>query len=122
MCGSRAAPRRSAPTSSRSSTATRRARGAPWLLATAALGALFVALQGREWAALVAYGLTTSSSVYGAFFYTIVGAHALHAIAGVLVTALLWGRGGSGAVSAFALYWYFVVGLWPVLYGVVYLW
>jgi len=95
----------------------------PW---AAALGALFVALQGVEWVRLVRFGLTMTSSTYGAFFYVVVGAHALHVLAGLL--ALLWvtrllhgGRLGDEAFRAVRIFWYFVVGLWPVLYGLVYL-
>src|SRR5688572_31524505 len=33
------------------------------------LGATFVALQGAEWVALLAQGLTLTSSSHGAFFY-----------------------------------------------------
>jgi len=93
---------------------------------SAALGALFVGLQGLEWVRLVRFGLTVTSSTYGAFFYVVVGAHGLHALAGLL--ALGWaglrlhaGRLGREAFQAVRIFWYFVVGLWPVLYGLVYL-
>jgi heme/copper-type cytochrome/quinol oxidase subunit 3 len=95
----------------------------PW---ATALGALFVALQGVEWVRLVRFGLTMTSSTYGAFFYAVVGAHALHVLAGLL--ALVWvarllhgGRLGAEAFRAVRIFWYFVVGLWPILYGLVYL-
>ncbi len=95
----------------------------PW---AASLGALFVALQGVEWVRLVRFGLTMTSSTYGAFFYVVVGAHALHVLAGLL--ALLWvtrvlyrGQLGWEAFRAVRIFWYFVVGLWPILYGLVYL-
>jgi heme/copper-type cytochrome/quinol oxidase subunit 3 len=94
--------------------------------ATLALGAAFVALQGWEWVRLVRFGLTLTSSTYGAFFYLVVGAHALHALGGL--AALAWAtvrlRRGAltpDALQAVALFWYFVVGLWPVLYVLVYL-
>jgi heme/copper-type cytochrome/quinol oxidase subunit 3 len=93
-----------------------------WVLTTVALGAAFVALQGSEWVRLVGFGLTTRSSVYGAFFYLIVGAHALHAVAGLAVLAVLARKSiGAASLRLGAMYWYFVVGLWPVLYALVYL-
>ena len=46
------------------------------LAATAALGALFLAVQGYEWARLIHYGLTVTSGAYGATFYTLIGFHA----------------------------------------------
>jgi len=51
-----------------------------WLAATAALGAMFVALQGVEWAHLLGYGITAQSSLASGFFYLIVGAHAAHVL------------------------------------------
>lgn len=89
---------------------------------TAVLGLAFVLLQGGEWVRLVGFGLTTSSSLYGAYFYTLVGAHALHAVAGVLLVLAAWRLAGSaGLRTAAAMYWLFVVWLWPVLYILVYL-
>ncbi len=90
------------------------------------LGALFVAVQGVEWVRLLAFGLTMRSSQYGSFFYLIVGMHAVHAVAAL--AALLHARmrltHGALSADAFAavrVFWYFVVGVWPVLYVVVYL-
>src|SRR5688572_26410303 len=53
------------------------------------LGAAFVALQGREWVGLLAQGMTMTSSTLGAFFYLIVGLHALHVA--VCIVAMGWG-------------------------------
>lgn len=90
------------------------------------LGTLFVAVQGVEWARLLAFGLTMRSSQYGSFFYLIVGMHAAHAV--VAIAALLYARVqlvrgalGADAFAATRVFWYFVVGVWPVLYVVVYL-
>ncbi len=95
-------------------------------LIAALLGATFVTVQGFEWTRLLAYGLTMRSGPYGSFFYLIVGTHAAHAVAAVV--ALLWAvaRLGSQKISAdgfraVRLFWYFVVGVWPILYVLVYL-
>jgi heme/copper-type cytochrome/quinol oxidase subunit 3 len=87
------------------------------------LGVLFVGVQGFEWIRLVGYGLRASSGSYGATFYTIVGAHAVHALGGIatLVVTRRLVRRGRGDVAAALLYWGFVVLLWPVLYALVYL-
>jgi cytochrome c oxidase subunit 3 len=96
------------------------------LLASIVLGAGFVLLQGREWVGLIAQGLTLQSSALGSFFYLIVGLHALHAVValGVLIDAWRRLRRGSLAparLAAAEIFWYFVVGVWPVLYWRVYL-
>lgn len=90
------------------------------------LGAFFVVFQGREWAALLGEGLTLTSSTYGGFFYLIVGTHALHALAAIACLAWAWLRLRSGRLmpsqfGAVAVFWYFVVLVWPVLYLKVYL-
>jgi heme/copper-type cytochrome/quinol oxidase subunit 3 len=98
-----------------------------WLLWTAALGTLFVAVQGYEWVRLIGFGLTTSSSLYGATFYTIVGAHGLHVLGAL--TLLGWAcrraaRGGfrtAVELEPVRMFWSFVVIIWPALYVLVYL-
>jgi cytochrome c oxidase subunit 3 len=100
-----------------------------WLSTTACLGALFLAVQGYEWVRLVRFGLTMSSGIYGATFYTLIGCHALHVLGAVLwLTAVLFHarRGGftkgrHSGVELCGMYWTFVVALWPLLYGLVYL-
>lgn len=89
------------------------------------LGAVFVVYQIVEFARLLALGFTLQSSAGGGFFFTIVGAHALHAIVGI--GALSWATYARGRASmtpgltkAIRIYWYFVVLLWPVVYGVLY--
>lgn len=90
-------------------------------------GIVFVAVQGGEWTRLIGHGLTLASGSYGSFFYLLIGAHALHAVAGILALGILVpGPARLGAVSdqtrrAALLYWLFVCGLWPVLYVLVYL-
>jgi heme/copper-type cytochrome/quinol oxidase subunit 3 len=111
--------------------AAKRYKDDPWaaerpFLVTMLLGIAFVVLQGREWVALLAQGLTLTSSTLGSFFYLIVGAHGLHAIAGIILLMYAWRRLRRGQLSdaaflAIQIFWYFVVGLWPILYWRVYL-
>ena len=97
------------------------------LVVTLALGGLFVGLQGIEWVRLIGYGLTVTSSSYGSIFYVLIGFHAIHVLTGVLFLALVtvfavrnrFPR-GTASMEAVSLFWYFVVLVWPVLYGVVY--
>ena len=99
------------------------------LTLTAALGGLFLVVQGYEWFRLIRFGLTASSGIYGTTFYSLIGAHAAHVVAALAwlgVTTALARRGRfagpeAAAVTACALYWHFVVALWPILYVTVYL-
>lgn len=90
------------------------------------LGIIFVGIQGIEWIRLLSYGLTMTSSQYGAFFYLIIGTHALHAIGAVIGLLRLSRKLDAGDLKeetfhAVQLFWYFVVGIWPILYVLVYL-
>jgi heme/copper-type cytochrome/quinol oxidase subunit 3 len=99
------------------------------LVVTAGLGALFLLVQGYEWARLVHFGLTLSSGIYGSTFYTLIGTHAAHVLGALVwlaVTVALAARGRfadgrTGPLRACSMYWHFVVALWPILYVAVYL-
>ena len=99
------------------------------LLHTAILGLVFLTVQGYEWAKLIGYGLTLSSGVYGATFYTLIGCHGLHVLGAVVWLGSVWLRATHQCYTATrrtgvvlcGMYWSYVVGLWPVLYWLVYL-
>jgi len=99
------------------------------LAVTAALGAVFLLVQGSEWASLIGHGLTLSSSTYGATFYTLIGLHAAHVVGAVawLLVVLLgawrgrYGKDDAVGVQICGVYWAFVCALWLVLFGLVYL-
>lgn len=90
------------------------------------LGAFFVAFQGWEWVRLIQYGMTMTSGIFGACFFLIIGTHAVHALAAI-VAMLAYTvpfrseRLRPAAFQAMQIFWFFVVGIWPVLYGLVYL-
>ena len=99
-----------------------------WLEATVWSGFLFLVIQGSEWIRMAHFGVTLFSGVYGGFFYLLVGLHGFHALGGFL--ALYWVRqrayrpayvgGDTLGVDLCRMYWYFVVGLWPILYFLIY--
>ena len=96
---------------------------------TAILGAIFLAVQGGEWIRLVHYGLTLRSGTYGATFYTLIGCHGLHVFGAVVWLAVIRLQARRGrfsperdvGVQLCKMYWMFVVGLWLVLFPIVYL-
>jgi heme/copper-type cytochrome/quinol oxidase subunit 3 len=96
---------------------------------TVALGTVFLAVQGYEWQRLIRYGLKLSSGVYGATFYTLIGCHGAHVLGGALWLLVVLAQARKGrftehdyaGVQLCGMYWTFVVALWPILYGLVYL-
>ena len=93
------------------------------------LGVTFLIVQGSEWIRLIGFGLTTHSSIYGAFFYTLIGLHAAHVLVGLILLVYLLASMRKtlsfevlkNRVTVFSMYWFFVVALWPRLYVLVYL-
>jgi heme/copper-type cytochrome/quinol oxidase subunit 3 len=97
-------------------------------LVTLLLGVLFVGIQGSEWVRLIHHGLTLETGTYGATFYTLIGAHALHVWVAVLWLGVVWIGARQGrfapdhhsAVELCTVYWCFVCVLWLVLFALVY--
>jgi cytochrome c oxidase subunit III len=101
-----------------------------WWSATIALGVLFLAGTAYEWNELITVrGLTISRNVFGSTYYTLVGFHALHVTAGVILLTVILGLVVRGQVTAShpvaaemtSWYWHFVDGVWVVVFTVVYL-
>src|SRR6516225_3451553 len=94
-----------------------------WWLATIVLGAIFIGGTAFEWRELMQHHhLTISRNLFGTTYYTLVGLHALHVTAGLIVMVIVLGlalrhqvttanRGGVGLVS---WYWHFVDVVWVV--------
>jgi cytochrome c oxidase subunit 3 len=101
-----------------------------WLFVTAALGAIFLAGTAIEWYQLIYHdGLTIATNLFGTTFYPLVGLHASHVIAGLVMLALCCVFAATGALRAVhaervemvSWYWHFVDGVWIVVLTVVYL-
>lgn len=96
---------------------------------TAVLGTVFLLVQGSEWVRLIGEGLTLSAGIYGATFYTVIGCHSIHVLSAVIWLLIVRLRSSGDEYLAYrhvrielcGMYWYFVVGLWPVLFTLVYL-
>ncbi|MCH7514966.1 MAG: cytochrome c oxidase subunit 3 [Bacteroidetes bacterium] len=73
--------------------------------------------------------MTTTSNLFAAFFYIIIGVHAFHVLVGLSILMYLLGvlrlsfpiESTKDKILACSLYWYFVVAIWPVLYIMVYI-
>jgi len=99
-----------------------------WFL-TIVLGVLFMYGTAREWYRLICeHGLTISSNLFGTTYYSLVGLHAFHVTAGLLMLMIvllfaLAGRVGSeqsARVEVLSMYWHFVDAVWVVVFTVVY--
>jgi len=99
-----------------------------WFL-TIALGGLFLFGTGQEWHRLIyERGLTISTNLFGTTYYSLVGLHATHVTAGLLMLTivLLFGLAGrvgpeqSARVDVLSMYWHFVDAVWVVVFTVVY--
>lgn len=100
-----------------------------WAL-TVLLGALFLYGTGREWYHLIYdKGLTISTNLFGTTYYSLVGLHAFHVTAGLIMLSivLLFGLAGrvgpehSVRIQVLSMYWHFVDVVWIVVFTVVYI-
>jgi cytochrome c oxidase subunit 3 len=99
-----------------------------WLL-TIILGGLFLYGTGQEWYRLIyEHGLTISTNVFGTTYYSLVGLHAFHVTAGLILLGVVLflglvgpvGPEQSARVDVLSLYWHFVDAVWVVVFIVVY--
>jgi cytochrome c oxidase subunit III len=99
-----------------------------WLL-TIALGGLFLFGTAEEWHRLIYdHGLTISTNLFGTTYYSLVGLHAFHVTAGLVMLVIvavfgLSGRLGEkhfGRIDVLSMYWHFVDAVWVVVFTVVY--
>ena len=99
-----------------------------WFL-TIVLGGLFLFGTGQEWNRLIyERGLTISTNLFGTTYYSLVGLHAFHVTAGLLMLAIVLifglvgrvGREQSARVQVLSMYWHFVDVVWVVVFAVVY--
>ena len=99
-----------------------------WLL-TIALGTLFLYGTGQEWRRLIyEHGLSISTNLFGTTYYSLVGLHAFHVTAGLVMLSIVLffgiaGRVGpeqSARVGVLSMYWHFVDAVWVVVFTVVY--
>jgi cytochrome c oxidase subunit III len=100
-----------------------------WWTVTILLGIIFLYGTGEEWRKLIVEDhLTISTNLFGTTFYSLVGLHASHVVAGSLMMLVTLVFALSGAVQqkhaarvkVLALYWHFVDAVWIVVFTVVY--
>jgi cytochrome c oxidase subunit III len=100
-----------------------------WWLATMVLGAIFLGGTGLEWRHLIVdEGLTIRTNLFGTTYYSLVGLHAFHLTAGLLILGIVSIFALAGRVrrehaerlDVISLYWHFVDVVWVAVFLVVY--
>ncbi|HEX5475146.1 MAG TPA: cytochrome c oxidase subunit 3 [Vicinamibacterales bacterium] len=85
----------------------------------------FLGIKSLEYAREIAAGLVPRTSTFFALYYTLTAVHALHVIAGIILSLWLWTtsppawRAAPARVvnrlEAAAMYWYFVDAIWLII-------
>jgi len=100
-----------------------------WLLGTIALGTVFIAGQGMEYANLLTHGMRIDSNLFTSTFFTLTGFHGIHVIVGLLLMVIMLvlalmgdfrGKSASG-LAMVGIYWHFVDAVWVIVLSVVYI-
>ena len=107
----------------------RRAATYFFALVTFVLGAIFLALEIREFAGMIAIGATPQRSAFLSAFFALVGCHGLHVAAGLIWLAVMMAQVAIKGFRAnverrllcFALFWHALDIIWVWLFTVVYL-
>ena len=96
---------------------------------TFVLGAVFLVLEIREFAGMIAIGATPQRSAFLSAFFALVGCHGLHVTAGLIWLAVMMAQVAIKGFRAnverrllcFALFWHALDIIWVWLFTVVYL-
>jgi cytochrome c oxidase subunit 3 len=100
-----------------------------WWLITIALALFFLCSTALEWRRLIYQrNLTIETNLFGTSFYSLVGLHATHVVAGLtLLTLVFWlslrglvTRSYSEHIEMISWYWHFIDAVWVVVFTVVY--
>ncbi len=100
-----------------------------WILATALLGASFVAGQAYEFTVFVREGMNLRVNLFSSSFFVLTGFHGAHVTIGVLMLLSLYSLSLGGrlpsskaeTVELVGLYWHFVDVVWIVIFTLIYL-
>lgn len=101
-----------------------------WWLITIVLALVFMSGTAKEWHELITkHGLTISTNLFGATYYSLVGLHASHVIIGLILLILVLVLSFLGHVKhkhaehlqMISWYWHFVDAVWVVVFTLVYI-
>jgi len=100
-----------------------------WLVISLVLGLVFIGLELREFAGLIAQGATAQTSGFLSSFYVLLSTHGLHVLFGCLwivvmlaqISVFGLNRQVRSRILRLGLFWHFLDLVWIVIFTVVYL-
>jgi cytochrome o ubiquinol oxidase subunit 3 len=100
-----------------------------WLALTGALGLVFLVIELREFAGLIAIGAGPQRSAFLSSFFTLVGCHGAHVTAGFLwigtMMAQIWAKGFREDIVrrllCLSIFWHALDIIWVAIFTIVYL-
>jgi cytochrome o ubiquinol oxidase subunit 3 len=100
-----------------------------WLILTGLLGLLFLVIELREFAGLIAIGAGPQRSAFLSSFFTLVGCHGAHVTAGLMwigtMIAQIWAKGFQPHVVrrllCLSIFWHALDIIWVAIFTIVYL-
>lgn len=90
-----------------------------WL--ASALGVVFLAVKGVEYAAKLDSGIGLDTSPFFMFYFLITGFHALHVLAGIGILLLVSWADDLRNIETGAAFWHMVDLVWVILFPIIYL-
>jgi len=100
-----------------------------WLVVTGLLGVVFLIIELREFAGMIAIGAGPQRSAFLSAFFTLVGCHGAHVTAGLLwigtMIAQIWAKGFQPHVGrrllCLSVFWHALDIIWVAIFNIVYL-
>jgi cytochrome o ubiquinol oxidase subunit 3 len=100
-----------------------------WLVATGALGLVFLGIEIHEFATMIGEGAGPQRSAFLSSFVTLVGCHGAHVTGGLLwlgtMMAQIWAKGFQPHITrrllCFSIFWHALDIIWVAIFTIVYL-
>ena len=100
-----------------------------WLVVTGLLGLVFLSIELREFAGMIAIGAGPQRSAFLSSFFTLVGCHGAHVTAGLMwlgtMMAQIWAKGFQPHIVrrllCLSIFWHALDIIWVAIFTIVYL-
>lgn len=92
-----------------------------WLGGAGALGVVFLAVKGVEYADKAAHGIGLETNTFFTLYYLMTGFHAMHVVMGLIVLGIVAWKCSLENLETGAAFWHMVDLIWVLIYPIVYL-